>query len=215
MTTLYTIGYATKPFDEFSQQLEQYNVTALVDVRSVPFSRRFKEYDQPNLQLNLPAQSIHYIYMGDKLGPRSKDGRHYNSDGQINFGKLQASNLFLTGIDRLKNGISKGYAIALMCAEKDPASCHRSLLIANFLEANSKWEIQHILHDGTLESQAELMQRLIDEHKLEQDMFSSAEDIRLQAYQAQCCAVNYRRPKTDGELETADTQKKGVTSNKE
>ncbi|WP_299976004.1 DUF488 domain-containing protein [uncultured Pseudoteredinibacter sp.] len=215
MTTLYTIGYATKPFDEFCRQLKQFNITALVDVRSLPFSRRFKEYDQPNLQRNLPTQSIHYIYMGDKLGPRSKDGRHYNSDRQIDFGKLQASKLFLAGIDRLKNGISKGYGIALMCAEKDPASCHRSLLIANFLEANSKWEIRHILHDGTLESQAELMHRLIDEHKLEQDMFSSSEDVRLQAYQAQCCAVNYRRPKTDGELVADDTQESGITTDPE
>ncbi len=194
MATIYTIGYATKSYPVFLEQLKRYRISALVDVRSVPFSARFKEFDQPNLQRALPKEKIHYIYMGDHLGPRSKDPAHYHDNRQIDFDKLNQSPLFLQGIDRLKKGLEKRYTIAMMCAEKDPASCHRSLLIAKYMADKIDWEIKHILYDGELEDQQSLMARLVEQQGLCCDMLSDKETITQQAYEAQCQAVNYKRP---------------------
>ncbi|MBB6523220.1 DUF488 family protein [Pseudoteredinibacter isoporae] len=194
MATIYSIGYATKSYSSFLEQLQCYQINALVDVRSVPFSARFKEYDQPNLQRTLRAENIHYIYMGDLLGPRSKDPAHYSENRQIDFDKLKQSHLFLQGIERLKQGLEKEYTIAMMCAEKDPASCHRSLLIAKFIEEQIDWSVEHILHDGELENQQALMNRLVEDQGLCCDMLSDEATITRQAYEAQCRAVNYKRP---------------------
>ncbi|GAA6153056.1 DUF488 domain-containing protein [Pseudoteredinibacter isoporae] len=194
MATIYTIGYATKSYPVFLEQLKRYKISALVDVRSVPFSARFKEFDQPNLQRALPKEKIHYIYMGDHLGPRSKDPSHYHENRQIDFDKLNQSRLFLQGIERLNQGLKKHYTIAMMCAEKDPASCHRSLLIAKFIAEQNDWTVEHILHEGELESQPALMARLVEEQGLRCDMLSDEASITRQAYDAQCQAVNYKRP---------------------
>lgn len=194
MNTLYTIGYATKSFDSFSEQLKSYKVNALVDVRSVPFSARFKEYDQGNLQRTLKALGVHYIYMGNLLGPRSKNPDHYDQHRQVDFSKLKKSNEFLQGVGRLKLGCSKNYIIAMMCAEKDPACCHRSLLISSFLHEEHNWDVQHILHNGEVENQADLIERLIQEQGLSSDMLSDEASIAKQAYDKQCRSVNYKRP---------------------
>lgn len=194
MNTLYTIGYATKSFDRFAQQLKHYHISALVDVRSVPFSARFKEYDQGNLQRTLKPLGIHYVYMGDLLGPRSKNPAHYNDNRQVVFDKLKKSRGFLQGIERLKTGCNRRHTIAMMCAEKDPACCHRSLLIASFLQESDNWTIQHILHDGELENQQDLGVRLVKEQGLICDMLSDESSIAQQAYKNQCRAVNYKKP---------------------
>merc|ERR1711916_244013 len=129
MSTLFSIGYATKPLATFLQQLQDRQVQAVADVRSVPYSKRFHDYHREALAGRLRQAGMYYVYLGDELGPRSKDPAHYDGHGQVQFERLQRSPLFLAGIDRVLAGLAKGMRIALMCAEKDPAVCHRSLLV--------------------------------------------------------------------------------------
>ena len=196
--TLYTIGYATKPIATFIQQLKQYQITVVADVRSVPYSKRFHEYHQPAIAQHLKQHQIRYVYLGEELGPRSKDSRHYDDNGQVQFDRLMQSSLFLQGIERLLTGLDKGYAIALMCAEKDPAICHRSLLIAYFLKRHpavaTTLSLQHIDHHGELETQAALEQRLTQIHGIDTDLFMSAEEQQQLAYHQQLQKTSYRKP---------------------
>ncbi len=191
---LYSIGYATKPIDVFIQQLQQHSITAVADVRSVPFSKVFYDYHQPAIQKHLRAAGIHYVYLGAELGPRSKDETHYDSDGQVQFDRLRQSHIFTLGIQRLQSGLKKGHRIALMCAEKDPANCHRSLLIGYHLGNVLHTSIQHITHSGQLESQSELEARLPHLHKMEQDLFQSSDHVKDQAYRLQLKDTSYRKP---------------------
>lgn len=197
---LYTIGYATKPLNVFIEQLKHYKIDVVADVRSVPYSKVFHDYHREAIANSLKQANIRYVYLGEELGPRSKNDAHYNECGQVQFDRLMKSELFKAGIERIELGLKKTYSIALMCAEKDPATCHRSLLIAYFLEHRvmdeessnrNNIEVLHIQHDGTIETQCDLEQRLLDLHDLSSDLFMSPKESKEQAYKRQLEATSY------------------------
>ncbi|MBU14922.1 MAG: hypothetical protein CMQ14_07510 [Gammaproteobacteria bacterium] len=190
---LYSIGYATKPLTKFMAQLQGFEMDVVADVRSVPYSAAFHDYHREPLQRALRQQGISYVYLGKELGPRSTNPAHYDEAGQVQYDRLQRSNNFLDGIQRIRAGLAKGLNIALLCAEKDPAFCHRSLLIGHHLARANVLPVQHILFDGELESQAELEQRLVSMHELGQDLFATADDLTKLAYKRQVQAGSYRK----------------------
>jgi uncharacterized protein (DUF488 family) len=191
---LFTIGYATKSFATFVKHLSRHNIDVVADVRSVPYSKVFVDFHQSALVKSLPSANIKYVYLGDELGPRSKDPAHYDNSGQVQFSALMQSNLFLQGVERLNQGLAKGYNIALLCAEKDPATCHRSLLVSYYLTRAHKVDVQHIDHDGDLESQAELEQRLIAKQDLSADLLTPQTELASLAYEQQLKLTSYRKP---------------------
>lgn len=193
MSHLFSIGYATKPIDIFLQQLRDHNIAAIADVRSVPYSKVFHDYHREPLAATLKKQGIAYVYLGEELGPRSKDDSHYNEKQQVQFDRLMQSSPYLQGVQRLQAGLAKGMNIAMMCAEKDPADCHRSLLIAYHLKKELSIQVQHITHDGSLESQAAMEQRLLQEHKLGNDLFLTGEEQVTLAWQLQSQQKAYKR----------------------
>lgn len=192
--SLYSIGYATKPITIFIAQLKQYKITAIADVRSVPYSKAFFDYHQEALTATLKSEDIHYVYLGEELGPRSKDNAHYDENDQVQFDQLMQSPLYLQGVQRLQAGLHKGMRIAMMCAEKDPADCHRSLLIAYHLQRKLKISVQHIMHDGALESQQAMETRLAVLHNRTADLFSSEAEQTDLAYELQTKLKAYRKP---------------------
>ena len=198
---VYTIGYATKPIATFIEQLKHYKVSAVCDVRSVPFSKRFFDYHQDAIKRHLNSAHIRYVYLGDELGPRSKEPEHYDECNQVQFESLMHSENFLSGLERLRSGIEKGFTLALMCAEKDPATCHRSLLIGYAVARLWNEELMHIDHEGKLESQTHLEQRLKQLHGLGSDLFATESDLLLQAYRKQLKATSYIKPATSDPMQ--------------
>ncbi|PCJ22439.1 MAG: hypothetical protein COA96_14505 [SAR86 cluster bacterium] len=190
---LYSIGYATKPFDVFIEHLQQHKINVVADVRSVPFSTVFHDYHQPALEKALPEAGIRYVYLGTELGPRSKDSAHYDKQGQVQFSRLVESDLFKQGVERLQTGMEKGFSIALMCAEKNPANCHRSLLIAHYMKQNLGVAVQHIGYDGNLEAQEKLEQRLVDIQNMSEDLLTKPEELESLAYQQHLKQTSYKR----------------------
>ncbi|WP_372759039.1 DUF488 family protein [Litorivivens sp.] len=193
MAALFSIGYATKPIETFLEQLRNHQITVIADVRSVPYSKAFHDYHRENLIQHLRAAGIRYVYLGEELGPRSPCDAHYEK-GQVQFDRLQRSERFLKGIERLLNGLNKGFRIALLCAEKDPAVCHRSLLIGHYLQREHALSIEHINHAGALESEVELERRLMDETGVVPDMLMGETESLEQAWREQSRRCAYRRP---------------------
>lgn len=191
---MYTIGYATKPIDRYIAQLHQQHVTVVADVRSVPYSKAFFDYHQEALILHLKNAGIRYVYLGPELGPRSRDAAHYDETRQVQFNRLMQSALYQSGIRRLFEGLEKGFNIAMTCACKDPAICHRSLLLGWSLRHQYNHELQHILHNGDLETQTCLERRLLEMTGTVPDMFSGEEGALKLAYERQCQACAYRKP---------------------
>ena len=82
--------------------------------------------------------------------------------------------------------MSKGFRIGLMCAEKEPLECHRTILVARHLAALGI-DVQHIHADGNLEGHMDALRRLARMVDVpEQDIFRrTPEDLMDDAYRRQ------------------------------
>jgi uncharacterized protein (DUF488 family) len=186
---VFTIGHSTHPLDRFMALLKQHNITALCDIRSRPYSRINPQFNRENLKKSLREQGIVYVFLGKELGAQSEDASCYLL-GKVQYDRLAKTNLFRKGLDRVREGM-KGYRLALMCAEKDPLECHRSILVARHLEALHTM-VEHILDDGSLESHGKALNRLLRQLQLpEQDLFRSREDMIEEAYRIQSERIAY------------------------
>lgn len=160
---LWTIGHSNHSIESFVGLLRQHQITALADVRSHPYSRRLPHFNKAPLQANLAQAGIHYVFLGRELGARPNDPGCY-VEGKALYARIALTPLFLAGIQRLLKG-AETYRIALMCAEKDPIACHRTILVCRQLRPFNL-DIVHILGDGQLESHADLEERLLQLHNL-------------------------------------------------
>lgn len=196
---VFTIGHSTHPLEAFVSLLRQHAVTALADVRSAPFSRFNPQFNKDALAHDLKACGIKYVFLGRELGARSEDPSCYEN-GRVQYGRLARTELFKQGIERVMKGAGE-HRIALMCAEKDPLECHRTLLVARALGEQGV-EVVHILGDGRLESHRAAMERLLDVTKLpNEDLFRSRADLIAEALARQEEKVAYVDKKLAAEAE--------------
>ncbi len=160
---LFTVGHSNLNIEAFIALLQKHEVTVLADVRSHPYSRYLPHFNQTELNVFLRNKGIRYVFLGSELGARPRDLNCYVG-GKALYEKIAATELFTEGIKRLINGLQT-YTIALMCAEKDPITCHRTILVCQYLRSCGL-EINHILQDGSLETHQHLEDRLLDLHGL-------------------------------------------------
>ena len=161
--TVLTIGHSTHALDAFTALLHRHHVTAVADVRSAPYSRFNPQYNRKPLTEALKVQGIWYVYLGRELGGRSDDPDCYE-DGRVCYDRVAATKSFRNGLDRVMDGATR-HRIALMCAEKEPLDCHRTLLVARALDERGI-DVAHIHADGVAESHKAAMDRLLDIQKL-------------------------------------------------
>lgn len=159
--SVYTIGCSTNTLEQFLELLKIYDINCIVDVRSIPFSKYTSQFNRESLQIYLKKHNILYIWMGKEFGARRENKNLYSVQGYLDFEKVRKDTDFLYGVQRIKKGIAKGYKISLMCTEKDPITCHRTILVAKGLEDNYI-DVKHILQDGRLISQNKIEERLLD-----------------------------------------------------
>ena len=189
MKTLFTIGHSTHDTETFIGLLKQHGVTAVCDVRSSPYSKFNPQFNRETLQVVLKQHRIAYVYLGKELGPRSKDPDCYEN-GRASYEKIARTALFQEGLQRLKDGM-KQYTIALMCAEKDPVTCHRMILICRHMPAEEA-QIAHILEDGALENNTDAERRLMKILKIpELQLFDTPEALVQKAYGVQGEKIAY------------------------
>jgi uncharacterized protein (DUF488 family) len=193
---IYTVGHSTYPLAQFIALLRQHRISAICDVRSSPYSRYNPQFNRETLRDELKKQGVSYVYLGKELGPRSDDPKCYE-EGRVRYDRLAKTALFQQGITRLKEGM-KSFQIALMCAEKDPIVCHRTILVCRSLEKEGI-TIAHILKDGSVEAHGDTMNRLREFLKLpEYDMFTPAEQMNQRAYDLQGQKIAYVKTEEDG-----------------
>jgi len=148
------------------------------------------QFNHATLQTELNKNGIAYIFLGKELGARTEDSACY-INGKVQYERLAKTQLFKQGIERVQEEM-KSYRIALMCAEKDPLLCHRTLLIARHLQ-NREIEIKHILEDGNLENQRSAEQRLLRLLKIQvSDLFKTQQEIIAEAYNIQSQKIAYK-----------------------
>ena len=172
-----TIGHSNHSLEAFLELLRTHAIDEVADVRSSPYSRYTPHFSHGVLSEALDRGGIGYAFLGGELGGRPSDRSCYDSDGRVRYDRVAATDLFDDGIRQIIHGADER-RIVLMCAEKEPLDCHRTLLVARAL-VDREVDVAHIHADGSLEEHAAAMDRLVSLHKLspieQMDMFATAD----------------------------------------
>lgn len=186
---IFSIGHSNLSYENFVNILLHIGATAIVDVRSAPYSRRVPQFNRETLQRELQADSISYLFLGAELGGRPSESRYF-CDGVADYDKMATAPSFKIGIERVL--AEKGsYRLALMCSEHSPYDCHRCLLVGRALKEESV-SIGHVLPNGNIHSQETIEAELLRMSSLgSHDMFKPSEDNLAKAYRARSLRVAY------------------------
>src|SRR5438094_1159774 len=60
---IFSIGHSTRPLHQFLALLRAHGIHTLVDIRSIPRSRRYPQYDQVALQHAIEAEGLVYKHL--------------------------------------------------------------------------------------------------------------------------------------------------------
>lgn len=137
MNQIYTIGYEGTDIERFVLTLKLVGVEQLVDVRAIPLSRK-KGFSKNGLRDRVEAAGIRYVHLPALGDP--KDGRVAAKAGRFDefrriYGKHLSEASAQQGLKALANLIVEK-TTCLMCFERDPAECHRSI-VASKLKATA------------------------------------------------------------------------------
>jgi len=170
-----TIGHSNHTIERFIELLCQHHVTAVADVRSSPYSQMHAQFNREALASALKQEGIAYSFLGKELGGRPADKTCYEN-GRVQYRRVAATQIFRSGLDRVLAGV-QSYRIALMCAEREPLECHRTLLVAPELE-KAGITVLYFHADGRTESRSDAMSRLLDLFRLaDEDLFRSRSEL--------------------------------------
>ena len=151
---VFTIGHSNHSADHFSELLKMHRVDVVVDVRSQPYSRYANQFDQSSLKLVLRTAGTQHLYLGKELGGRPEGNDFYDQDGRVLYDRVAATTTFRKGIARLEKGIAE-FRVAVLCAEENPAACHRRLLVGRVLIGHGI-HVKHIRGDGSLQTEEDV-----------------------------------------------------------
>jgi uncharacterized protein (DUF488 family) len=186
---LLTIGHSNLPADRFMTLLASAGVTALADVRSIPFSRWCPWFSGKALAQRLAGENIAYLALGEQLGGRPRDPKLYRN-GVADYEAMAARPEFVAGLERVVDEIAR-HRVCLLCAEREPLDCHRCLLVGRALTERGL-TLGHVRADGTIEPHAATEDRLLALAGDETDLFRDRAERLAHAYRRRAHAVAAR-----------------------
>lgn len=127
---IFTIGYEGATVGEFIAALKEARVSRVIDVRALPLSRR-PGFSKSPLRAALEAEGIEYVHLKALGTPAegrtaARAGRHEELE-RIYSGQLELPEAMAQSAQMLE--LARDKPSALMCMERDPAHCHRTLLL--------------------------------------------------------------------------------------
>lgn len=155
MATVFTIGHSTRSLDELTALLREQAIDVLVDVRTIPRSRRHPQFNAEALAETMPAAGI--VYRGEKAlgglrGKRKEPGPSPNgfwtNTSFRNYADYALSQPFRSALAELE-ALAGARRPAIMCAEVLWWRCHRRI-ITDYLLADG-FDVVHILAPGKTE----------------------------------------------------------------
>jgi uncharacterized protein (DUF488 family) len=187
--TVYTIGHSNATAERFLSLLDVHGIQAVADVRSQPYSRFNPQFNREELAASLKATGIEYIFLGHELGARSTDRSCYR-EGRAQYSLIARTPAFERGIQRVRERM-ENLRVVILCAEKEPLGCHRSILIGRYLHERG-CDVRHILEDGSLEAHDSSLLRLLALHGMQEThLFHSRDELMAIAYEKQAEEIEY------------------------
>lgn len=128
---IHTIGHSTRGIDEFVRILKAHGIKQLVDVRTIPKSRRNPQFNRETLGASLAETGIEYHHMPGLGGLRRAKPDSINMAWRNasfrGYADYMQTDEFRKNLDQLIE-LAGGKSTAIMCAEAVPWRCHRSLV---------------------------------------------------------------------------------------
>lgn len=149
--TIWTIGHSNRSLHNFIEALEDAGVKVVADVRSLPGSRKFPQFNKELLSISLAENNIGYVHFKDLGGRRrakkDSDNIAWRSEAFRGYADYMETEQFKTAVEELES-LAKKESCAYMCAEILWWQCHRSL-ISDYLKAQG-WKVLHIVEKGKI-----------------------------------------------------------------
>lgn len=187
--TLFTIGHSDHELPAFIDLASRHGISAIADVRSQPYSRLHPQFNREPLSEMLQRRGLSYVFLGRELGARRVEREAYRGR-QAAYDLVARLPAFQQGLDRVRKGMAT-HRVALLCAEKDPLTCHRAILVCRQLRSEP-FDVAHVLDDGSLETAEQAESRLLQLTGLPPgDLFLSREQLVEQAYDRQSARIAY------------------------
>ena len=150
---MWTIGHSTRTIDIFISLLEENGINLVADVRSLPGSKRYPQFNRETLANSLNEHEIRYEHFPELGGRRKtrKDSRNtaWRNASFRGYADHMETKEFRKGIERLLDLADKIGPTAIMCAEAVWWRCHRAL-ISDYLKAQGT-EVIHIVGEKKTE----------------------------------------------------------------
>lgn len=147
--TIYTVGHSTYSLDEFLEMLKSFQIETIADIRSLPGSRKFPQFNKEELEISLPKNGIEYLHLTDLGGRRKvkKDSinNRWNNYSFKGYADYMETEQFKGAVLSLEALASKK-RIAYMCSEAVWWRCHR-LMVSDYLKSKV-WDVVHIMGVG-------------------------------------------------------------------
>ncbi len=213
---IFTVGHSNHSGEAFVELLRRHGVEEAVDVRSSPYSRNpyTAHFNREALASLLEEHGIRYVFLGDELGGRPADSACYDASGRVRYEEVARSDGFFSGVCSLLRD-AESRRVAVVCSEKEPLDCHRTLLIAHALTSEAYGvdggRVRHILADGRVETHEATMRRLVESAPAKRGqarqfgLFDAPSgrdamgDVVERAVRLQAARVGYRRGGWPGE----------------
>lgn len=153
ISQIWTIGHSTRKIDIFISLLQGYGIKMLADVRSLPGSRRYPQFNKEALVDSLGKTGIRYEHfpeLGGRRKPRPDSGNTvWRNAAFRGYADYMEKEEFRKGAKRLLGLAGESGPTAIMCAEAVWWRCHRAL-ISDYLKSGGI-EVIHILDAGKIE----------------------------------------------------------------
>lgn len=130
-TVIFTVGHSTRSRDDFVELMRRYGVKRLVDVRTIPRSRRNPQFNKDALGVFLRNRRIAYRHMKELGGLRhshiDSPNMGWRNASFRGFADYMQTPEFSEAVQKLIT-LAEDKTTAIMCAEAVPWRCHRSLI---------------------------------------------------------------------------------------
>lgn len=147
--TLWTIGHSNHDADAFAALLARHEIALVVDVRTVPRSRRHPHFATEAMAAWLPARGVAYRHApglgGWRHARRDSPNGGWENDSFRGYADYALTGEFAAALEELCE-LARRQRTAVMCSEGLWWRCHRRLIADRLLVAG--WEVRHIAPDG-------------------------------------------------------------------